>query len=87
MQFIKFEKSWKLEKKYVAILYNKKTNKLKHVHFGASNYQQYKDTTGLNVWSHMDHLDNKRRKLFKQRFASSAKTKYSAGWFAYYYLW
>lgn len=55
---IKFIKSPRKNKKYRAILPNNKT-----VDFGDSRYQQYKDTTGLGLYTNKDHLDKERRQL------------------------
>ena len=51
-------------KKYTAILPNGK-----RVHFGASNYEQYKDSVPKNLggqlWSHKNHLDEDRKNLIE----------------------
>jgi hypothetical protein len=85
--FVKFEKSKKAGKKYTAILKNKKTGRNKKVHFGASKYQQYKDSTGLGKWSHKNHNDAKRRKNFKSRMGKFTKKKFSPAYFSNKYLW
>ena len=54
------------KKKYTAILPNGRK-----VHFGHKDYQQYKDSVpiklGGGIWSHLDHLDPKRRKNYQKR--------------------
>lgn len=77
-----FRKSKKKNKKYDAILSNGKI-----VSFGDSRYEQYRDSTGLQLYTHKVHLDNARRLAFRKRFAKAAKNKYSPAWFSYYYLW
>ena len=58
----KFEKSTRKGKKYsVTTLSGKK------IHFGASNMEQYKDSTGLGLYSHLDHNDKERRKRYLAR--------------------
>jgi hypothetical protein len=86
-KFFKFEKSKTKHKKYDAILINKLTNQKKHIPFGDNRYQQYKDTTGLNLYSHLDHNDIKRRRLYRKRHDGEQNDKYSSGWFSYNYLW
>ncbi len=84
---IGFEKSHRTDKKYNAILRNKKTNLLKRVPFGASDYQHYRDSTGLGLWSHKDHKDKERRRLYRARHEGEQKNKYSSGYFSWKYLW
>ena len=60
---INFRKSKTKNKKYDAILMDKKTNKLKYVPFGDDRYGQYRDTTGLNIYSNKDTMDIKRREF------------------------
>jgi len=86
-RFVKFQKSNSKGKKYDAILKNRQTRRTKTVPFGAADYQQYKDSTGLGLYSHLDHLDLKRRKRFRARHAANAKRKFSPAYFAYKYLW
>lgn len=87
LKLLRIKVSGRKHKKYVAILRNTKTNRLKHVHFGDSRYQHYKDRTKLKHWSHLDHDDPVRLKRFRQRFRNKAKKKYSAAYFAWKYLW
>ena len=44
-KFVKFERSHLPAKKYNAVLQNKKTKRLVKVPFGASAYEQFKDST------------------------------------------
>jgi len=85
--FIRFEKSSTINKKYDAYLRNKKTGKILRVSFGDNRYQQYKDRTGLGLYSHMDHKDAQRRKNYLTRHAGDKDFKYSSGWFSARYLW
>jgi hypothetical protein len=83
-----FEKSDKQFKKYNAILENKQTGQLTKVGFGDTLYQQFKDSTGLGLYSNKDHNDPYRRALYRQRHAKDLKTGYwNAGLFSYKYLW
>lgn len=56
------------------------------IHFGDSRYQQYKDKTSLKLYSHLDHLDKKRKQLYYARHGSSKK-KYTPKYFSHKYLW
>jgi hypothetical protein len=65
---VQFRKSTNKIKKYDAL-----TPSGKWIAFGSVLHQQYKDKTGLGLYSHMDHLDKKRRNLYRKRHK---KTKY-----------
>lgn len=87
-KLIKFEKSDRKNKKYNAILQNKINNKIVKIPFGHSSYEQFKDSTGLGLYSNKDHGDLKRRQLYRQRHAKDIrKGYYSPGYMAYYFLW
>ena len=43
------------------------TPKGKLIHFGDRNMEQYKDTTGLNKYSHLNHYDEVRRHKYLSR--------------------
>lgn len=55
-----------------------------NVHFGDVRYQQYRDSTPLKLWSHLDHNDPKRRAAYLSRHG---KDKGPAGLLAKKYLW
>lgn len=84
---VRFQKSTSKGKKYDAILKNKKTNREKKIPFGALGYEQFKDNTGLGLYSHLNHGDSKRRDLYRQRHAGEENAKFSSGYFAWKYLW
>jgi hypothetical protein len=67
--FIRYEITSTKNKKYDAVLRNKKTNKEKKISFGDLRYQQFKDRTGLNLYSHLDHNDPQRRRSYSMRHA------------------
>ena len=86
--FVKFVKSHIAGKKYDAVLVNKKTGRLSMIPFGDSAYEQFKDKTGLGIYSHLDHGDQKRKKAYVTRHAKDIKpSNYSAGYFSMQYLW
>lgn len=94
-EFIEFVKSEKPLKKYKAILRNKKTKKEVNIHFGAIRenrkpYEQWKDSTGLGIYTKYNHCDKERRKRYQFRHRKeqpSFKEYWSAGYFSWKYLW
>ena len=60
-------------KKYMAILCDGTK-----IHFGASEYQQYKDSTKLKLYSHKDHNDNARRRNYFSRHSAGITNKRDA---------
>ena len=87
-KFLKFEKSNTKNKKYDAVLQNKKTKREKRLPFGSAQYSQFYDKTGLNLYTHLDHNDQIRRRKYIQRHTNFVKDGYySPGYFSLYYLW
>jgi hypothetical protein len=87
-KFKSFEKSDTLNKKYDAILINKTTKKQTRVPFGDSRYGQYKDSTGLGLYSSKNTLDNSKKKLYRIRHAKDLRDGFfSPGYFAFKFLW
>jgi hypothetical protein len=89
---IGFEKSNRKNKKYNAILIkldkSKDTKQKKIIPFGDLRYQQYKDSTYLNLYSHLNHNDENRRRLYILRHKKDIKNGFwSAGYFSMFYLW
>jgi len=76
-------------KKY-AVVYNGKT-----INFGSKINSQYKDSTGLGLYSHLDNNDPVKRKAFRARMSKIKnkegqyvyKLKSSPAYWAYNYLW
>lgn len=85
--FIEFKKSTTKNKKYDAILMNKKTNKLKKISFGDKRYPHYNDKTGLNLYPKLNSLDKQKRKMYLLRHAGEDKNMFSSGYFAIKFLW
>jgi hypothetical protein len=83
VKLLGFEKG-KFPKKYNAILEENK--KEKKVAFGDQRYEQYKDSTGLNLYSNLNHLDENRKNLYYRRHNKNYP-KYSADYFSKKYLW
>lgn len=85
-----FQKSTRKNKKYSVI-----TPKGKVVHFGDTRYQHYKDSTGLNLYSNLDHNDKKRRDNYRTRhkaiLTKEGKPAYldkeQPSFYSYFFLW
>jgi hypothetical protein len=84
-----FAKSTRKNKKYM-VNYNGKI-----IHFGHIDYEHYRDSTPLKLYSHLDHNDPKRRELYRKR-ASKIKdknnkytylNKNSPNFWAFHFLW
>jgi len=86
--FVKFQKSNTQNKKYDAIIKNNKTGENITIPFGDNRYEQYNDSTGLGIYSSLNHNDKKRRSLYRKRHETYLKpTMFSAGYFSWFYLW
>ena len=77
-------KSNRKNKKYMAAIVDDNGNIYKNVHFGDTRYQQYKDKTPLGLYSHLDHNDENRRRLYHLRHKNDTKP---AGILSKAYLW
>jgi len=83
-----YEKSFKKNKMYNALLQNHKTGKIVRVPFGSTLYKNFKDTTGLNNYPHLIHGDEERRKRFRKRMKGYLRSGYyNPAWFSYHILW
>lgn len=96
---IKIEKG-KFPKKYTAYVKNKKTKKIRKLHFGDQRYEQFKDRTDLKLYKKQNHLDRKRMKnYYKRHSGTKSKNKaidrekkksnrlYTAKILSHLYLW
>jgi len=89
---LRFEKG-PAGKKYSAIIDD--GGIIKRIPFGAVGYEQYRDSTGLGLYSHLDHLDNTRRRNYNKRHDARlnsagvpfSKDKRSAAYYSKKYLW
>jgi len=87
-KLIGFEKSNRKNKMYNGVLERKTDKKIVHVPFGDNRYSNFRDLTGLNLYPHLIHGDDKRRRLYKIRHQKDIKDGYySAGYFSYFFLW
>ena len=69
-RILKFEKG-PGEKKYTAHVQNKKTKKVRVIHFGHKDYQQYKDRTPLKLYQHKNHNTRKRMRNYFSRHSGT----------------
>ena len=91
-KFVKFQRSTNPKKKYDAVLKNKETGREVLVRFGDKSLPQYKDTTGLGLYSKKDTLDKNKRRQFRARFSATKQTAdfknyYSPMYFSWTRLW
>ena len=84
---LKSFKKGKYPYKYTAVLINKETGRERLINFGHQDYQQYKDATGLGLFSHKNHNDRERRERYKERHKNDNLNCYSPGYFSMRYLW
>tara|TARA_B110000208_G_scaffold11188_1_gene14065 strand:- start:95 stop:364 length:270 start_codon:yes stop_codon:yes gene_type:complete len=75
-------------KKYKVELWThgKNSKKIRTIQFGSKNYNQYKDTTPLKLYSNKDTLDKKKRKNYFARHKKNYPI-YSPDWLSKKYLW
>ena len=96
---IKFSKG-PFPKKYTAYVKNKKTKKIRKIHFGDKRYQQYKDRTPLKLYKNKNHCTKKRKQNYYSRHSGTKNRKkaikkekrksrglYNAKILSYEYLW
>ena len=85
---IKFRRSDTKGKKYDAVIQHKKTDKKYIIPFGSNTHQQYKDSTGLGLYSNLDHEDKLRRASYRLRHRVFYKPNYySPAYMSWNYLW
>ena len=58
-------------KKYTAYIKNKKTKKVRKIHFGDQRYPQYKDRTTLGLYTYKNHKTLKRMKNYYSRHSGT----------------
>jgi len=88
------------DKKYTAYIENKKTKKVRVLHFGHKDYEQYKDRTNLGLYSSRNHGNKKRQENYynrhsgekNRRKAIEKEKKQSNGYYtpkilSHIYLW
>ena len=86
-RLLRFERSKNPKKKYDAILEDVKTKRTQRVPFGQIGYSQYRDSTGLKLYSRLDHGDEERKKNYLARHEKTRHKKWSASWLSWQFLW
>ena len=99
-RIVRFEKSKRKGKKYMAIVENRKTKKRRKLHFGAIGYQQFKDRTPLQLYKKGNHGTRKRMRNYFNRHSGTpirkkaiekeirkSKGKYNPKILSHMYLW
>tara|TARA_B100000035_G_scaffold307153_1_gene310058 strand:- start:480 stop:785 length:306 start_codon:yes stop_codon:yes gene_type:complete len=87
-------------KKYTAFIKDKKTKKIRKIHFGDKNYPQYKDRTPLKLYAYKNHNTRKRMQNYYMRHSKTRKRQeainyekrksnyyYNAKILSHVYLW
>jgi hypothetical protein len=87
-------------KKYTAYVKNKRTKKVRKIHFGDKNYAQYKDRTPLKLYAHKNHNTRKRMQNYYKRHSGTttrekgiskekkkSNNNYNAKILSHKYLW
>ena len=85
------KKSTRKHKKYMVL----PPKSMTWIHFGDTRYQQFKDTTPLKLYKHLDHNDTVRRDAYKARHKKITNMKgeavykdiQSPAYWSYNYLW
>lgn len=85
-KLLRFEKSEIKNKKYDAILRHE-SGKLKRISFGDTRYEHFRDSTGLGLYSNLDHGDRKRQINYLKRMKKSKDNLFSSSYFSSNYLW
>ena len=62
-------------KKYTVHVRNKKTRKVRKIHFGDTRYPQYKDRTPLGLYSYKNHGTRKRMQRYYSRHSGTKNRK------------
>ena len=70
---VNFERSKITGKKYTAFIKNKTSKKIRKLHFGASDYEQYKDRTPLKLFSYKNHNNRRRMQNYFNRHSGTKK--------------
>ena len=95
----KFERG-PFPKKYTAFVKNRKTKKVRKIHFGDRRYQHYKDRTPLKLYAKKNHNERKRMQGYFSRHSGTpergkaikkekqkSKGIYNAKILSHVYLW
>lgn len=65
------DRSTRAGKKYMAVVRDNRTGAKRTLHFGAYDYEQYKDRTKLGAFSHKNHGDRSRQRNYYNRHSGT----------------
>ncbi len=95
---VKIEPSTAKNKKYTAFIKNQE--RIRKIHFGHSDYEQYKDSTKIGKYTYKNHNDKKRKEAYFSRHSGTkskqealkkekqkSNGKYNAKILSHQYLW
>ena len=68
-------KKGKFPKKYTATVKNNISKKIRKIHFGDQNYEQYKDRTKIGLYSKRNHGNKQRQKNYYTRHSGEGNRK------------
>jgi hypothetical protein len=98
-KIVQIKKSNKKDKKYMAFIKGA-SQRNRVIHFGARDYEQYRDSTKLGLYRSKNHGDKKRRSNYFKRHSGTSKKseaihkefrkshgKYNAKILSHKYLW
>ena len=85
-KLLRFEESTTKNKKYDAVIKHT-SGRIKRIPFGDKRYEQFRDSTGLGVYSHLDHGDRKRQINYLKRMENTKDNLFSSSYFSANYLW
>ena len=87
-KLVGFRKSKRKGKMYDARLLKYPSGKLVHVPFGSTQYENFSDKTGLNLYPKLVHGDKRRQKSYIARHRHHVRQGYySPSYFSMTYLW
>ena len=70
-RIVNMKKSDIQHKKYTAFIKNISTGKIRQIHFGDNRYQQFKDSTKLKKYAHLNHGDKSRKNNYYSRHSGT----------------
>lgn len=74
-RILSFKKSPIKNKKYRALIQNIKTKKTRNIDFGGLGYEQYKDRTGVGLYTNVNHGNRKRMRNYFNRHSGTPNRK------------
>ena len=74
-------------KKYSVLIFNTEKDRWDYLlSFGSSLYEQFKDSTKLKLWAHVNHGDNERKRKYYERHGKTNDI-FTAKYWSNRFLW